>query len=423
MAMTPWLTSTDLINAVKRKINIPSVSISPGYSLYTDNELLEFLWEELYIALVPQVLTYHSEYFVQIEEQTLKPNQARYPIPDRAIGGRLRDLFYKDINGNLFEMTAINPDDKSYFQYTNSTNYSYRYYLEGNEIVLMANGIPSPSGSLQFAYYLRPNILVENSRAFIISNFFELITCVNASIVAGDTISIAIISPSNGLTTTYVLTAVAGAPSLNEFQIGGTSIITAANLANAIIALDISSITNASNNASDTVTMSFLNVQTTVTTSNDVGFIIDENFGLQSSSTVPTNIVQGSIADLLQTKSGHRTLALSKEVLSVGTNTMEFNVDDIPDTLVVGDYVCLENESIIPQIPTDLHIGLVERGCARILAALGDRVGQDVVEAKIKQVEQMQSPLLGARNDGDAKKVFNKRALIRLGKYNNYRRY
>lgn len=416
---TPWLTSTTLLQAIKRKISIPSISIVQGYSPFTDQELLNFANEEMMIAVVPQVLEYHSEYFVQTDTLVLQPNLLRYPIPERAIGSRLRELFFQDTNGNIYEMFGIDPTDKAFFQYSSTNDFGYRYYLEGNDIVLTASSLPNPTGNLVCSYYLRPNQLVEADRAFIISNFYNTIQCVNASIVAGDTITITIIT--NGVPTTYTLTAVAGAPSTNEFQIGGTSIITAQNLVTAISALGISTFITIVNNASDTVTSKFTNVQTSFATSNNAGFIIPETLGIESTST-PSIIVTGSVVDFLQTKSGHKSLSLSKEVQGAGTTTLLFTQSDVPTNLIVGDYICLENECIIPQIPTDLHIGLAERACARVLASIGDRDGLGVVDSKIQQIERMQSPLLGARDDGDAKKVLNRKSLLRLGKHINYRR-
>lgn len=421
MAVVPWLNSTTLVEAIKRKISIPSISIAAGYSPFTDQELLAFANEEMSIAVVPQVLEYHSEYFVVTEQVPLLPNKTRYSIPQRAIGFRIREMFYQDTSGNLYEMVGINLTDKSWFQYSSANDFGYRYYLEGNDIVLPATSVPNPTGNLLISYYQRPNQLVETSQAFIVSNFFNTIQCVNASISNGDTVTLTI--NTDEVDTDYVLTAVSGAPSTNEFQIGGTSIITAQNLVTALNDLGLISLTSVTNNSTDTVTLKFTNVRTSLATDNSAGFSIPITLGLESSSTTPTIFVAGTVIDFLQTKPGHKTLGLSKTITGVGSNTMTFTQSIVPTDMIVGDYVCLENECIIPQIPTDLHIGLAERACARVLASIGDREGLQVVEGKIQQVEKMQSPLLGARDDGSVRKVFNRRSLLQTGKYNNYRKF
>ena len=116
MAIRPWYTSDDLVNAVQRKIAIPL-----NQRTFSKEDILAFGNEELVISQVPDILMYHEEYFVFSEDVTLTPNVQRYPIPERAMGMKLRDIFYVDTNGNLFEMTRINPDDKAYWQRESAT--------------------------------------------------------------------------------------------------------------------------------------------------------------------------------------------------------------------------------------------------------------------------------------------------------------
>src|ERR1700722_1267684 len=200
----PWMTSQDLVASVQRKISFPI-----SQNTFSSDDILKFASEEMQISLVPQVLTYHEEYFVFLEIHPLLPNKLSYSVPTRAIGMRLRTVFYVDTNGNRFEMVRVNPDDKSFFQYTDGNNESaFRYYLQGNEIVLTPNSLPSPVGYIEFGYYLRPNQLVDNSRASIIQNFSTTIQCVNSSINPGD--QVIITNNVNAIST--VLTAVTGAP-------------------------------------------------------------------------------------------------------------------------------------------------------------------------------------------------------------------
>ena len=182
MAMKPWFTSSDLIESVKRKIAIPI-----NQRTFTDEDILAFASEELMISQVPDIMQYHEEYFVFNEDITLLTNVTRYPVPERALGQKLRDIFYKDTNNNLFEMTRINPDDKAYWQRESATtNLMQKYWLEGTDIVLSPQQMINPTGYLQFSYFLRPNQLVTNDRAAIASTFFKEVTIdITTSIVTG----------------------------------------------------------------------------------------------------------------------------------------------------------------------------------------------------------------------------------------------
>lgn len=90
MAFTPWMTSDDLIESIKRKISFPVYQTT-----FSDQDILDFATEELMISQVPSVMQFHEEFFVTTRDVTLKPNKTKYPIPDRAIGMKLRDLFIK----------------------------------------------------------------------------------------------------------------------------------------------------------------------------------------------------------------------------------------------------------------------------------------------------------------------------------------
>src|SRR4051812_3475037 len=103
---TPWMTSSDLIACVKRKIAMPI-----DQELFGDNDILSFLNEEVAISQVPTILEMHEEFLVYTKEVPMITNQSRYPIPDRAIGMKLRDLFWQDSSENIFKMTQCSEED------------------------------------------------------------------------------------------------------------------------------------------------------------------------------------------------------------------------------------------------------------------------------------------------------------------------
>lgn len=418
MAFTPWVTSETLIEDVKRFISFPL-----SQNTFDDNDVLAFANAEIKDELLPNLLTYHEEFFVTTSAMRLEPNRNRYPIPNRAVGMKLRDMFYGDGNtginlpyGNLYDMTRINPDDKAWFGTTGVTNTQpYKFYLEGNDVVLNTTMVGQVTGFLVFTWFLRPNQLVLSSRAMILNGFSKTLTLTNSAIVAGDTITLTAYNSSIS-STDYVFTAVAGAPSAFQFQIGGTSTSTATNLTSAINA-QITGFTASNGGVSPTniVKVLYTNRQNSLSVSNSSGFALQTTLNLESANTVPANITAGSKVDLLQTLPGHKTLNYDVVVPTngVSSSTLTLVDSDVPTTMLSGDYVCSFNECIIPQIPPELHSSLGHRTSARILSAIGDKEGLAVEEAHIAKIEAKESALVDNRVDGAPMKILNRQGLLR----------
>jgi hypothetical protein len=186
MAFNPWMTSQDLIESVKRKISFPI-----SQNTFLELDILAFANEEMFISQVPSVLQFHEEYFVTYTTLPLINNVSRYPIPDRATGMKLRDLFWMDESGNLFDMTRIQEHDKGFFQTNIGANQAiHKFYVEGNDVILTPGVLSAPTGSLVFVFYLRPNQLVKNGRVATIEGFNQTIKINNSLIAPLNTVSI-----------------------------------------------------------------------------------------------------------------------------------------------------------------------------------------------------------------------------------------
>lgn len=541
------MTSDDLIASVKRKISFPV-----SQNTFTNLDILAFANEEMFLAQVPSVLQYHQEYFVTYEQVPLQTNLSRYPIPNRATGMKLRDLFWMDQNGNLFEMTRIDEHDRAFFQRNVGANQAvHKFFIQGNDVILTPGVVDSPTGSLIFVFFLRPNQLVKNDRAAIVNNFVQTIK-INSSLIApldiinigvvetvynqvgnnliiqtalttlpvgnpgptpftavnslGGTIS-AITQYSGSNTITQVTTStphqlstnqtvvISGSnsnpiadgtypiqvidannfifqlsistagtsgtfTSPNQFLIGASDTITAANLAAAINVTELN--TNMTAVATgNLITTSFDNIQTTFASTNLTGFVVPTvtlgiNFQTlsatytdQETNITDTLFVNGGLVDILQTLPGHRTYVYDVQIpnngisgttvtfpvssLLVPTETVNngagppgtpisSNVQFVVANIQVGDYMCVANEAIIPQIPPDLHNGLAERTSARILAALGDQQGLQASMTKIQEIETRQGNILDNRSEGTPIKVVNRHSMLRYGKLGVSRR-
>jgi hypothetical protein len=398
MSLKPYYTSTDLIEAVGRKAAVPF-----SQNTFTETDVLRFANEEMFLAQVPNILQFHEEYLVYEQEVSLISNVSRYAIPNRAIGMKFRDVFYKDPQGNLVEMSKISPDDRSFFQTVNdSGSVPYHYYLQNNSLIVTPTVGANPQGSLVFTYFLRPNSLVLNERAAICQSFSKNLV-LTANLDIGDSILIG------------ALTLIAD----TDFVIGLNEAATANNIVSAI---NTDSRYAASSN-SNVVTVTYTTVDVPVSAVS--AFITVQSTITVNFDQVPTNITNSSLVDLLQTEGGHSTLKFDVRLgaNSVSGTTITFNTEDVPEDFIVGDYVCSQYECIIPQVPSDLHNLLAERTCARILESLGDQEGLKSVNAKIAEQTIATSNIMDSRVDGSPQKVFNRNSILRLGGSRGRKRY
>lgn len=467
----PYLTTDELVEAVKLTMSFPLSQNS-----FTYNNVVTFLNQELQLNAVPTLMEEHQEYLVYRKSVPLLQNISRYPIPDRAIGMSLRDVKFADSGGNYYDITRIAPDDKAFFQQSNGSNQTIgKFYLEGNELVLTPKLLSNPTGNLVLFYFLRPNYLVRNDRAATIQHFHKNITILdNSLIAAGDEIQITLNNQTES-PIEIILTATTGAPSSTEFQIS-TNVNpvlarqeTAQNIANTINALNIdnpeveSMSISPSSTLSDglyaTVTttssqivnveLNYLDISSTFSVSNTTAFDLDNTTieiqfdKLNTTYTDPDTDIQsslyseGCLVDFLQTNPGHRTYTYDIKLISIANASRgKFYVSQLQGylsnsvggtlefySIKPGDYICLQNECIIPQIPPELHHALAERAASRVLMAIGDKEGYAISAAKIKEMDDKQATLIGSRVESSVPKVFNRYSLLRLGKSRFRRRY
>jgi hypothetical protein len=159
-----YMTSNALIESVKRRISMPGTN-----TLFSDLDLLSFADEEMSMGIVPGIQRLREDYLLFQETVTLQSNKSRYEIPYRAIGNKLRDLAFKDTNGNIFEMTRIMIDDLPFYNGVTQSNGTYNYYINNNEIVLVPESQTLPVGFLVISFYIRPNCLVKLDKVGVIT--------------------------------------------------------------------------------------------------------------------------------------------------------------------------------------------------------------------------------------------------------------
>jgi len=161
----PYYTTDTLIEQIKRKAMLPT-----NQSTFTEEDFLAFANEEMKVGILPSVLSVHEEFYVFTETVPVVQNKSSYAIPSRAVGGRLRDIFWQDENGNLVEMARIAPEDKSIYQRSSIGTSFIFFYVENNNIVVTPPIQSNASGNFVFTYFIRPNELVSEDRIAVISN-------------------------------------------------------------------------------------------------------------------------------------------------------------------------------------------------------------------------------------------------------------
>jgi hypothetical protein len=150
--------SSALIESAVRKAMLPETQIT-----FTETDFLAFANEEMDMAIIPYILSFHEDYYQTFKVVQIQGNKTKYKIPYRAIGNKLRYVHYQDSNGNLYPMHRILIEDLSKVQDYGQAAYNVYYYLENDEIVLLSS--PNvDTGFLRITYYQRPNALVPDNK-------------------------------------------------------------------------------------------------------------------------------------------------------------------------------------------------------------------------------------------------------------------
>lgn len=161
MSNLSYMTTDTLIESIVRRAALPI-----HQKTFQKQDLIAFLNEEMSLGLVPSVLRMKEDYFLITVDVPLIANTTQYEIPVRAIGNKVREISYKDTNGNVYEMTRIQVGDLPYY---NADGNIHSYYIANNVINLIGTN-QSTSGFLSISYYIRPNQLVLLSEVGVVQS-------------------------------------------------------------------------------------------------------------------------------------------------------------------------------------------------------------------------------------------------------------
>lgn len=374
--MSSILKTSDLIRSIKRRAMIPS-----SQETFTDEDFLEMATEEVNLGLVPLIQRMHEEHLVYYVEIEIIPSVKRYAIPARAHGNKLRDVALVDENDNIFEMHRYSLSEISDF--TNTTAYinSRGFYLENNDVIL-ANFDTNIGQKLRFYFYMRPNILVPETHGASITGI--------SSIIEQD-----YITPKSG--------------SISNIQSGIITVFTSSNhglISGNKVLISGTPETNGTY---------------------EISFIDSNRFSIQSSSTIngnagnwtlmaevlqfnlsqtPNKFLDNTLFDFVQNTSPNKIIGYDIPVNSIdqSLNVISFKKEDV-EHVSQGSYITIAEETIVPNIPTELHPILAQRVAVACLEAMGDEQNKQSAERKLASMEKDAGTFLDNRVEGASQKI------------------
>jgi hypothetical protein len=146
---------------------------------------------------------------------------------------------------------------------------------------------------------------------------------------------------------------------------------------------------------------------------------INTGTGVITVASVPSNISVTSQVDFIGTTGNFKTKGfdITANVVNTVSKTITVDPASIPSDLAVGDYMCSAGESVIPQIPSELHVMLAQAVACRVLEAIGDTTGLANANAKLAEMEQKLLNVIDNRVEAPGRKVSNRNSFFRNNRF------
>lgn len=441
MSKAKTLSTDKLIHSIKLRAAIPSTQ-----NTFQEEDFLYFINEEIDLGIVPHIRSFHEDFFLVTDVIPLVAGVNRYDIPHRASGNTLRDITYND-GSTLRELTRIGVEDQvDYVNSLDTSTYFNQFYIEGSEIVI-SKGLASPNAKLHVSYYIRPNTMVSEDDAAVV-------TAVNKN---NGLVTVNQFPASFTNATQFDITSSRAPFRLISRDITPNGLITDSNLNFTFGTIRHVSITMPS--FASIVTGTYLTI-----VDNSQGTNINNQFWFDKTGSDPvpslpgnlyrvnivtatnindilvilTNLFNNSFADnrliMQQISTTEVTIQNGGNSISVGNNftviPTGFTVTEvviaegtitIPEKLIVNDIIALQEETIIPQIPLELHSMLAQRAAMRCLESLGDVTGLQAAAAKLTDMETKTGMIIDNRVESSPQKIKPRHTPIRRV-FDSYRR-
>jgi hypothetical protein len=134
---------------------------------------------------------------------------------------------------------------------------------------------------------------------------------------------------------------------------------------------------------------------------------------IASDITIPDHFATAEFFDIVQHISPNKIIHYDVPVNSINqaANSVSFPASLVPE-LVVGSHITIAEETVVPNIPTELHPILAQRVAVSCLEAMGDEQNKQSAERKLKQMEDNSMSFLDNRVEGAQIKIKSKSSTL-----------
>lgn len=112
-------------------------------------------------------------------------------------------------------------------------------------------------------------------------------------------------------------------------------------------------------------------------------------------------------------------------LIDTNGNTVIFNLSDVQsflDDIVAGDYICVAEQSPVPNLPTEMHPVLAQLVAVHVLEAMGDTEGLANAEKRLNKMFASVMQLVDDRVELAPRKIRPRNGTLTEGRYGSYRR-
>ena len=136
-----------------------------------------------------------------------------------------------------------------------------------------------------------------------------------------------------------------------------------------------------------------------------------------NSNTIVVDFVPAAwkVNTSLNSVSSIPNFAITNKSTSIVTLSSPSIILSSVEGISIGDYICEEGFSAIPQIPVEAHAYLAQLTAVKVLESLGDANGMQVAQAKADKLKDALLVVISNRVDGSPKKVVNPDGGLRIG--------
>lgn len=111
-------------------------------------------------------------------------------------------------------------------------------------------------------------------------------------------------------------------------------------------------------------------------------------------TALPTTITTATLVDFVQAQGPYDLLDFDKTITTIVGTTLTFS--SLPTDLVVGDYICLAQQSPVPNIPVDVHPLITQSALVVCLSSKKDRSAENEFE-KLELMKKTMLEMLDPR--------------------------